>query len=93
VRRTYVFCDICRGRFEIALASAVIDLYQGAPCKVPQIRKNAMLQTVFATGAGNLARAEPRLVAHLNARPLTAAAASYVRCTHHLPQPRRFYLE
>jgi hypothetical protein len=72
-----VFCDIRRGRFEIALGAAVIDLYQGTPSKVPQVRKNAMLQTVFTTGAGR--PAEPRLVAHLKARPLTAATTSYVR--------------
>jgi len=36
-----------------------------------------MLQAVFATGAGSLARAEPRLVARLNTRPLSAAAMSF----------------
>jgi len=65
------------GRFQISLSAAVIDLCQGALCKGLHVRKNAMLQAVFATGAGSLARAEPRLVARLNTRPLSAAAMSF----------------
>jgi len=65
------------GRFQIALGAAVIDLCQGALCKGPPVRKDAILQTVFATGAGSRARAAPCLVAPLNTRPLSAVATSF----------------
>jgi len=82
------------GRFQISLSAAVIDVCQGALCKGLHVRKNTMLQAVFATGAGSLARAEPRLVAHLNTRPLSAAAMSFralpsMDGRHAVKQPNR----